>query len=123
ADGTTAWFGRYLPDRLVLGDPGARDAAIHGIQACIPHSTLLPTGVARVVSFGIEKDVPHLLAARERSRNGDDFVYDLELLTADGCLSERWEGLRLRAVDRIALPASWTAALAALVERDIVHRS
>ncbi|HEV2845481.1 MAG TPA: SDR family NAD(P)-dependent oxidoreductase, partial [Thermoanaerobaculia bacterium] len=55
ADGTTAWFGRYLPDRLVLGDPGARDAAIHGIQACIPHSTLLPTGVDRVVSFGIEK--------------------------------------------------------------------
>ncbi|HEV2844876.1 MAG TPA: polyketide synthase dehydratase domain-containing protein, partial [Thermoanaerobaculia bacterium] len=103
--------GRYLPDRLVLGDPGARDAAIHGIQACIPHSTLLPTGVDRVVSFGIEKDVPHILAARERSRNGDDFVYDLELLTADGRLSERWEGLRLRAVDRIAPPASWTAAL------------
>ncbi len=111
ADGATAWFGRYLPDRLVLGDPGARDAAIHGIQACIPHSTLLPTGVDRVVGFGIERQVPHLLAARERSRNGDDFVYDLELLTVDGRLAERWEGLRLRAVDRIAPPASWTAAL------------
>ncbi len=110
-DGTTAWFGRYLPDRLVLGDPGARDAAIHGIQACIPHATLLPTGVERVTTFGLSKDVPLLLAARERSRNGDDFIYDLELLTLDGRLRERWEGLKLRAVDRTVLPESWTAAL------------
>ena len=110
-DGTTAWFGRYLPDRLVLGDPGARDAAIHGIQACIPHATLLPTGVERVTTFGLAKDVPLLLAARERSRNGDDFIYDLELLTLDGRLRERWEGLKLRAVDRTVLPESWTASL------------
>ncbi|HEV7784581.1 MAG TPA: polyketide synthase dehydratase domain-containing protein, partial [Thermoanaerobaculia bacterium] len=110
-DGSTAWFGRYLPDRLILGDPGARDAAIHGIQACIPHATLLPTGVDRVVTLGLAADVPLLLAARERSRHGDDFVYDLELVDAEGRLRERWEGLRLKAVDRITPPASWTAAL------------
>jgi enediyne polyketide synthase len=117
-DGSTVWFGRYLPDRLVLGDPGARDAAIHGIQACIPHATLLPVGVERVVSRGLSTDVPLLLAARERSRDGDEFVYDLELVTAGGVLRERWEGLRLRAVDRIAPPEAWTAALLApYVER------
>jgi enediyne polyketide synthase len=110
-DGATAWFGRYLPDRLILGDPGARDAAIHGIQACIPHATLLPTGVDRVVTLGLAADVPLVLAARERSRHGDDFVYDLELVDAQGRLRERWEGLRLKAVDRIAPPESWTAAL------------
>jgi enediyne polyketide synthase len=110
-DGFTAWFGRYLPDRLILGDPGARDAAIHGIQACIPHATLLPTGVDRVVTLGLAADVPLVLAARERSRHGDDFVYDLELVDAEGRLRERWEGLRLKAVDRIAPPESWTAAL------------
>ncbi len=110
-DGITAWFGRYLPDRLVLGDPGARDAAIHGIQACIPHATLLPIGVERVTSFGLEREAPLLLAARERSRSGDEFLYDLELLTLDGCLRERWEGLKLRAVDRTQLPAVWSAAL------------
>src|SRR5688572_32285608 len=37
-DGTTTWFGRYLPGGLVLGDPGARDAAIHAVQACVPRS-------------------------------------------------------------------------------------
>jgi enediyne polyketide synthase len=117
-DGTTVWFGHTLPDRLVLGDPGARDAAIHAIQACIPHATLLPTAVERVVSRGLEADTPLLLAARERSRNGDEFVYDVEVLTIDGQLRERWEGLTLRAVDRIAPPAAWTAALLApYVER------
>ena len=117
-DGVRAWFGSYLPDRLVLGDPGARDAAIHGIQACIPHATLLPVGVERVVSRALATDVPLLLAARERSRLGDEFVYDLELLTLDGALCERWEGLKLRAVDRIAPPGSWSAALLApYVER------
>jgi enediyne polyketide synthase len=110
-DGTAAWFGRYLPDRLVLGDPGVRDAAIHGIQACIPHATLLPTGVERIENFGVENDAPMVLAARERSRSGNDFVYDLEVLGADGRVRERWIGLRLRAVDRIAPPASWTTAL------------
>ena len=117
-DGSTVWFGRYLPDRLVLGDPGARDAAIHGIQACIPHATLLPVAVERVVSRGLASDAPLLLAARERSREGNEFVYDIELVTPSGDLRERWEGLRLRAVDRIAPPPAWTAALLApYVER------
>ena len=112
-DGATPWFGRYLPDRRVLGDPGARDAAIHGIQACIPHATLLPTGVDRVVTAGLAAHVPLVLAARERSRQGDEFVYDVEVMTADGELRERWEGLRLRAVDRISPPSAWRAALLA----------
>jgi enediyne polyketide synthase len=110
-DGTAGWFGSYLPGRLVLGDPGARDAAIHAIQACIPHATLLPTGVDRLETIGVETDLPMVLAARERSRNGNDFVYDLELLGADGRLRERWTGLRLRAVDRIAPPATWISPL------------
>jgi enediyne polyketide synthase len=118
SDGSTVWFGRYLPDRLVLGDPGARDASIHAIQACIPHATLLPTAVRRVFSRGLAADAPLLLAARERSRNGNEFVYDFEVLTTGGELRERWEGLTLRAVDRIAPPAAWTAALLApYVER------
>lgn len=112
-DGTTAWFGRWLPGELVLGDPGARDAAIHGIQACIPHRTLLPTGVDRIVTGRLDSRAALSFAAREVSRNGDDFVYDLEILGSDGSLCERWEGLRLRAVDRTAAPPAWSAALLA----------
>ncbi|HEV7518712.1 MAG TPA: SDR family oxidoreductase, partial [Thermoanaerobaculia bacterium] len=110
-DGTTAWFSRYLPADLVLGDPGARDAAIHGIQACIPYATLLPVGVERIVSARIGTAEPYLLAARERERHGDTFVYDLEIRDAAGRPRERWEGLTLRAVDAIPAPAAWTLAL------------
>jgi enediyne polyketide synthase len=112
-DGETAWFGRWLPGELLLGDPGARDAAIHGIQACIPHRTLLPTGVDRIVAGRLDSRAALSFAAREVSRNGDDFVYDLEILASDGSLCERWEGLRLRAVDRTPAPAVWSAALLA----------
>ncbi|MES1210838.1 MAG: polyketide synthase dehydratase domain-containing protein, partial [Acidobacteriota bacterium] len=118
ADGTVSWFGKWLPSKLVLGDPGARDAAIHGIQACIPHATLLPTGVDRIVTGYLLASEPFMLAAKERSRNGDDFVYDLEILDRQGRVRERWEGLRLHAVQRIDPPEAWRAALLApYVER------
>lgn len=110
-DGSTAWFGRWLPGELVLGDPGARDAAIHGIQACIPHRTLLPTGVDRIVTGRLSVNEPLTLVAHEISRNGDDFVYDLEIRGTDGTVRERWEGLRLRAVDDTRAPETWSAAL------------
>lgn len=112
-DGTARWFGNYLPPTLLLGDPAARDAAIHGIQACIPHAQLLPAAVESILTTRIAADEPLLLAARERVREGDTFVYDLELLGADGSLRERWLGLRLQAVDRTRLPAAWNAALLA----------
>jgi enediyne polyketide synthase len=112
-DGTAAWFGRYLPPALLLGDPAARDAAIHGIQACIPHAQLLPIGIERILAGRLTADEPLLLAARERHRDGDTFVYDLDILAADGSLRERWQGLRLRAVDRTRLPTAWSAPLLA----------
>jgi enediyne polyketide synthase len=112
-DGTAAWFGRYLPPALLLGDPAARDAAIHGIQACIPHAQLLPVGIERILAGRLAADEPLLLAARERRRDGDTFTYDLDILGADGSLRERWQGLRLRAVDRTRLPATWSAPLLA----------
>ncbi|HEX7287404.1 MAG TPA: SDR family NAD(P)-dependent oxidoreductase, partial [Candidatus Angelobacter sp.] len=39
------WFARYFPGELLLGDAASRDAALHSVQACIPHKTVLPTGV------------------------------------------------------------------------------
>ena len=37
-DRDVAWFARYLPGDLLLGDAGARDAGIHAVQACIPEA-------------------------------------------------------------------------------------
>jgi len=113
-------FGRYLPDRLLLGDPAVRDAAIHAIQACIPHRTLLPLSVERLIAGRLDGPGPYRLAARERSREGDTFVYDLELRDESGRLVEQWQGLALCAIDAAPRPAAWRAALAGLwIERSL----
>jgi enediyne polyketide synthase len=102
-DGAAPWFSRYLPASLLLGDPARRDATIHAIQACIPHATLLPVGAGRISI--LRAAPPHagfLVHARERSRVGDLFTYDVRVLTDAGELLERWDGLRLRAVSHAA---------------------
>src|SRR5262249_34672643 len=37
-DGASSWFGAYLPQTLLLGDPGARDASLHAAQAGHPRA-------------------------------------------------------------------------------------
>ena len=111
ADGATTWFARHLPTDLVLGDPGARDATLHGIQPSIPHATVLPIGVDRLLAGRIPTTERCRVAARERFRDGDLFVYDVEVLGEDGRVVERWEGLRLKAVERLKPPAAWHAPL------------
>jgi enediyne polyketide synthase len=105
------WFGRYLPEALALGDPAIRDAAIHAIQACIPHALLLPVGVDRVlpVAWG-PPDVPVQVWARERSRRDGTYVYDVDIMARDG-RRERWEGLRLRQIAPMATDRAWPAPL------------
>lgn len=113
ADGSTQWFGHYLPPDLLLGDAGARDAAIHGIQPCIPHATILPTGIDRLELGWLDPAKPLSVAARERWRQGDDFLYDLEISDDSGQVVERWQGLHLRAVQRLPQPRAWQVAMLA----------
>ncbi|MFQ5571299.1 MAG: SDR family NAD(P)-dependent oxidoreductase, partial [Rhodothermales bacterium] len=110
-DTSTAWFGRYLPPDLVLGDPGARDAAIHAIQACIPHATLIPVAVDQVIFEEEQPSGRQFVHARERMREGTTFVYDMERLDADGRVLERWEGLRMQRVGHEVQSHSWAAPL------------
>jgi len=110
-NGTAEWFGRYLPGGLLLGDPAARDAAIHAIQACIPHATVLPVGADRLVPGLLSTKEPLLVEARERAREGDLFTYDLRVLDGAGQVVEQWEGLRLQVVDCRACRRSWPEPL------------
>jgi enediyne polyketide synthase len=110
-DGETDWFSRYLPGSLVLGDPGAHDAMIHAVQACIPHATLLPVGVERLALESVKPSETLLVHARERSRQSNSFIYDLCVTGADGRVRGRWEGLRLRAIGDAPPQDSWTDAL------------
>jgi len=111
-DGDAVWFSQYLPATLALGDPAARDAAIHAVQACIPHATLLPIGVDRVsLDTALNSSEPFSVHARERRQDGSTFVYDLDVIGADGLLRERWEGLRLRLIANSSFRGPWPEAL------------
>ncbi|MEM7049929.1 MAG: SDR family NAD(P)-dependent oxidoreductase [Acidobacteriota bacterium] len=117
-NGAVPWFGRYLPPQMLLGDAAVRDALLHGIQVCVPHSTILPVGVDRIELGDLSPAEDFVLAAKERRREGDLFTYDVELVDAQGKVRERWVGLRLQAVDRNRVAEPWKAPiLAPYVER------
>ena len=109
-DDDATWFGPYLPAEFVLGNPAARDAALHAIQACIPHRRILPTGIERMVIRRNESGA-RFVRAKERLRDGNNFVYDVEVTDARGEVIERWDGLRLRAVEVMAAREAWPDAL------------
>jgi enediyne polyketide synthase len=111
-DPEVRWFPERAADDLLLGDPAARDAAVHALQACIPHRRVLPIGVERIHFGRLESNRAYVAHARETSRDGDRFVFDLEIREADGTLAERWDGLALRAIEPLPTPADWPAALA-----------
>ncbi|MBS1911422.1 MAG: SDR family NAD(P)-dependent oxidoreductase [Bacteroidetes bacterium] len=106
-DSSVAWFSQYLPGRRLLGDPGARDAAIHCIQGCIPHMTLLPVSVERIVIGSAPADGVMHVHARERWHEGDDFLYDMDIRDGSGRICEQWRGLLLHAVERNRHRDAW----------------
>ncbi|HEY3956717.1 MAG TPA: type I polyketide synthase [Streptosporangiaceae bacterium] len=106
------WFSMFLPGDLVLGDPGSRDAFMHAIQCCVPNATLLPAAVERLYPARPGKAAGRVvLHATERHRDGDTYVYDLDVRGADGELLEAWEGLRLQAVRKTGGAGPWVPAL------------
>ncbi|MET9413626.1 type I polyketide synthase [Streptomyces klenkii] len=111
---TAPWFASHLPSRLVLADPGTRDALMHSIQACVPDATLLPVGVERLYFADPARPVSEdrvVLHALERSQDGDTYVYDLTVRDEGGALVERWDGLTLQAVRKQDGSGPWQPAL------------
>jgi enediyne polyketide synthase len=111
------WFSSLLPDTLTLGDPGARDAVIHCLQACVPHLCVLPVAVERITIVALARDSVTVVA-RERASSERSFVYDLEVLDGSGGCLERWEGLRLAVAEGVMRNTLVPAALGGpVVER------
>jgi enediyne polyketide synthase len=110
-NGSSEWFSSYLPPKLILGDAAARDAALHAIQACIPHMTILPVAVDRLTLEPNGSNEQLFAHATEVSRDGSKFTYHLEVSDGDGCVVERWEGLRLVAVGESQVPSIWPESL------------
>jgi enediyne polyketide synthase len=108
------WFAGFLTQDLVLADPGTRDALMHSIQCCVPDATLLPAGIERLYLADPRSAQAHeqvTLHAVERHRDGDTYLYDLDVRDPAGTLVERWEGLRLQAVRKQDGSGPWLAGL------------
>ncbi|MEU9829810.1 type I polyketide synthase [Micromonospora chersina] len=110
---TPDWFAAFLPAELTLGDPGTRDALMHGNQVCVPDATLLPAGIDRLYPGGARLAGSGTVryCATERSRDGDTYVYDIAVRDDTGAVVERWEGLRLRAVRKNSGAGPWVVPL------------
>ncbi len=109
-NGTIEWFASPHPAERRLGDPGVRDAALHAVQACIPHKVVLPVSVDRI-RIACPARGPCRVRAVERQRRGDLFIYDLDLLDSDGTVVESWLGLHLKATQPLKKHTSWSPPL------------
>lgn len=101
---STDWFAPYLPQTLVLADPGARDVMMHALQCCIPDAVLLPGAIAHLDlasrEDGAHTKGPWVLEGQETRHDGDMYEYTVTAYTPDGHVVEQWQGLRLHAVRR-----------------------
>jgi enediyne polyketide synthase len=120
-DGHTPWFIQHLPGAMLLGDPGARDAAMHAIQACIPHRTVLPVA-AESIHPG-QKPTSNsetlFISARQRSSTENSFIYDLDIVGVHGLVREHWRGLKLQAVGEPVAGPQHEALLRPYLERRV----
>ncbi len=107
----TTWFAPYQPADLILGDPAARDAAIHAIQSCIPHERLLPVRVERIVRHAHAGNAATAVRAIETGHADGSFTYDMQMIGEQGEILETWNGLQLRVLETIACDDDWSPAL------------
>ncbi|ALG15186.1 erythronolide synthase [Kibdelosporangium phytohabitans] len=108
------WFSRFLSGELVLADPGARDATMHGIQCCVPDATLLPVAIEalHLADPVAMRDVSQILVhATERWTDGDTYIYDVDVRDTAGNPVERWQGLKLHAIRKADGSGPWLPAL------------
>ena len=104
------WFSTAFPSDLVLGDPGVRDALMHGNQVSVPDATLLPQRIELLEILDTHPVGDRTFVAHEIHHEGRNHVYDIDVVDENGTLVERWRGLHLRAVAR-QTPARWPVTL------------
>jgi enediyne polyketide synthase len=120
ADPEARWFGNFHDQRLLLGDPGARDAFVHILQGCLPNRRLVPVGAAEIWTHRRPEGLL-TIHARQRAEEGDELVFDFVVGSHDQLVVEEWHGLRLRAVGPLAQPRLPVELLGAYVTRSLRH--
>ena len=97
------WFSPFHGADLLLGDPGAHDAALHVLLPCVPHRLALPVAADRFVLWQRPAG-PLRVDAVERWHGDGEYCFDVDVTAENGAGVARWEGLRLRATGPVSLP-------------------
>jgi acyl transferase domain-containing protein len=102
------WFGLVSGPSdapLLLGSPGLNDAALQGVQACVPQRRLLAAGCESLSASGTEVRGAVEIRAVRRDRPGDTlgpadapdrYVWDVYAFDRSGMAVVTWTGLRMR---------------------------
>lgn len=116
----TAWFAQDLPPTCLLGDAGVRDAALHAITACIPHKTVIPMAVERILTGQLNPAQTYQMVAQEIADNGNELIYDMQICDQQGRVVEHWHRLKLRVLANVAnLNLNWPPMMASFFERQL----
>lgn len=104
---TDKWFGPYISDKYLLGDPGLNDAAIHCHQACRPGGNLLPIA-ARQIGFNTQiTEGPFYIKTVETLEIGNDTYIDVYVVNGKGEVKEYWKDLVLTKVTGTEFKGQW----------------
>jgi enediyne polyketide synthase len=108
----------------LIGDPGARDAALHSVQACIPNKIVIPIAVEEVDCAILRTgQPPYRCVATEIEDRGDELIYDLTISDCDGRPVERWRRIAYRVLGEVRnLHLSSLPLAAPFLERRIAAR-
>ncbi|WP_116047055.1 type I polyketide synthase [Amycolatopsis palatopharyngis] len=103
----------------LLGSPAVNDAAVHALQACVPHRRLLPVRCERM-SFAPAAETELHLCAAERSASGGEYIWDVVAYGAGGAAVITWHGLTLADAGPLPPTDAWPLPLLAVhVERTV----
>jgi enediyne polyketide synthase len=96
-----AWFSSFEPQRVVMGDPGIRDALLHALQVAVPHLRVVPVSVNKILTS--QGGPPVTVESVEIAATTDTFVFDIRARDAGGAVVEIWQGATFHAISDIAL--------------------
>lgn len=102
------WFGEFEPPDLVFTDPGIADAALHVLQAAIPHRRVLPLSIGELALVGQVADATRITGIENWTRGS---VYSFDIMAYDGndAPVAFWKDVRFKAIGEIAIEPSLRA--------------
>ena len=94
------WFAAGHASTLRTLHPEVNDAMLHMVQACVPHHTLLPTGMKQAF-FNAAMNLEHghwYIHAKENYRKDDLFNYNIALVNEHGVVAVAFQEVDFRIV-------------------------